>query len=69
MLQEGHNKIKMNKRREKVENMQKKLEHETVAGLMRKEEKKSHILKNSRGITLIALIVTIALNRCRGGRI
>ena len=39
--------------------MQKKLEHETVAGLMRKEEKKSHILKNSRGITLIALIVTI----------
>ena len=59
MLQEGHNKIKMNKRREKVENMQKKLEHETVAGLMRKEEKKSHILKNSRGITLIALIVTI----------
>ena len=58
MLQKGHNKIKMNKRREKVENMQKKLEHETVAGLMRKEEKKSHILKNSRGITLIALIVT-----------
>ena len=43
MLQKGHNKIKMNKRREKVENMQKKLEHETVAGLMRKEEKKSHI--------------------------
>ena len=39
--------------------MQKKLEHETVAGLMRKKEKKSHILKNSRGITLIALIVTI----------
>ena len=59
MLQEGHNKIKMNKRREKVKNMQKKLEHETVAGLMRKKEKKSHTLKNSRGITLIALIVTI----------
>ncbi len=26
-------------------------------------------LKNMKGITLIALVITIALNRCCGGRI
>lgn len=26
-------------------------------------------LKKQKGITLIALVITIALNRCRGGRI
>ena len=26
-------------------------------------------LKGNKGITLVALVITIALNRCRGGRI
>ena len=26
-------------------------------------------LKQQKGITLVALVITIALNRCRGGRI
>ena len=26
-------------------------------------------LKEQKGITLVALVITIALNRCRGGRI
>ena len=44
----------MNKRKEKVENMQKKIERKTLVAVKRKK----HTLKASRGITLIALIVT-----------
>lgn len=32
-------------------------------------KKMKNRLKEMKGITLIALVVTIALNRCRGGRI
>ena len=35
-------------------------------GEKRKMKKK---MKQEKGITLIALVITIALNRCRGGRI
>ena len=45
----------MKKRKEKVENMQKKIERKTLVAVKRE----NHTLKTSRGITLIALIVTI----------
>ena len=34
---------------------------------MKKLNFKTH--KNQNGITLVALVITIALNRCRGGHI
>ena len=34
-----------------------------------KPTKNNIILKDEKAITIIALIITIALNRCRGGRI
>ena len=38
MLQEGHSKIKMNKRKDKVENMQKKVERKTLVAVERERE-------------------------------
>ncbi len=29
---------------------------------------KKQIIKKNKGITLVALVITIVLNRCRGGR-
>ena len=60
MLRERYSKIKMNKRKDKVENMQKKMERKTLVAVEREREREreSHTLKTGRGITLIALIVT-----------
>ena len=44
MLQERHNKIKMNKRKDKVENMQKKAKHETLVAVERERERERAIL-------------------------
>ena len=39
MLQERHSKIKMNKRKDKVENMQKKVERKTLVAVERERER------------------------------
>ena len=52
-----------------LENQRKNLQQLELKNEKTLRISKSKILKRTKGITLIALIITIALNRCRGSHI